>query len=171
MKVTHAVEIERGPESVFSWLDDPSRATTWIASVSRTEILHRTKGLVGTTFRETVADENGSIELEGVVTACRPNQEIAFLLSGPSNVAAVEYRLERVANGTRLTMVANIHSRGAVKVLSFITWPLFKQKVLGQVRRECAELTRLCESGQTHADEPSPRSLEVGTGGVHDDPQ
>ncbi len=171
MKITHAVEIEREPESVFSWLDDPARATVWMSSVSRTEILHRTPNLVRTTFRETVADENGSTELEGAVTVCRPNQEIAFSLSGPFNRAAVEYRLERVANGTRLTMVADLCFKGTVKVLSFVMWPLFKRKVLSQFRREFAELKRLCESGLTQTDKPSPESPDVGTGDDDDDPQ
>ena len=154
MKITHTVEIERQPASVFPWLDDPAKATAWMSSVSRTEILHRTPDLVGTTFRETVADENGSTELEGVVTACRPSQEIAFHLDGQFNEVAVEYRLEEIANGTRLTMRAEVHFKGALKVLSYMMWPLFKRKVLDQFRRECAELKRLCESRPAHADQP-----------------
>ena len=146
MKLTYALEIERPPTSVFPWLDDPTKASAWMSSVSRTEILHRTPDLVGTTFRETIADENGSTELQGVVTACRPNQEIAFHLDGQFNAVTVEYRLEEVAFGTRLTMRADVHFKGTLKLLSFMMWPLFKRKVLGQFRRECADLKRLCES-------------------------
>ena len=68
----------------------------WMTSVSKTEFLHRTPHMIGTTFREVVADENGSTELQGVVRDYRPNQRIAFHLYGPYNVVDVEYRLETV---------------------------------------------------------------------------
>lgn len=147
MKLTYALEIERPPTSVFPWLADPVKASAWMSSVSRTEILHRTPDLVGTTFRETIADESGATELQGVVTACRPNEAIAFHLEGEFNAVDVEYRLEEVPFGTRLTMKATVHFKGALKLLSFVMWPLFERKVLDQLRRECAELKRLCESG------------------------
>jgi len=147
MKITHAVDIERQPGLVFSWLDDPARARAWMSSVSRTEILHRTPDLVGTTFRETVADDSGSTELQGVVTACRPNQEIAFHLDGQFNEVDVDYQLEEVRNRTHLTMHAEVRFKGVLKVLSLLMWPLLKRKVVRQFRRECAELKRLCESG------------------------
>ncbi len=151
MKITHAIEIERQPQCVFSWLDDPARATAWMSSVSKTEILHRTPDRVGTTFRETVADERGSTELHGVVTACSPNREIAFHLDGQFHDVDVDYRLEEVANGTRLTMRAQIGFKGPLKVLSFLLWPIFKRKVLVQFRREFAELKRLCEAAPPDA--------------------
>lgn len=146
MKLMHKVDIEQCPEIVFSWLDDPARATAWMSSVSKTEILHRTPDLVGTTFRETVADDGGSTELQGVVTACCPNQEIAFHLDGQFNEVDVEYRLQEVRDRTRLTMRAVVRFKGGLKLLSLLLWPLFKRKVLGQFRRECDELKRLCES-------------------------
>lgn len=146
MKLRHSVDIERRPEMVFSWLDDPARAAAWMSSVSKAEILHRTPDLVGTTFRETVADGHGSTELQGVVTACRPNQEIAFHLDGQYNEVDVDYRLEEVGGRTRLTMRAEVRFKGLQRALSLLVWPLFKAKVLGQFRRECAELKRLCES-------------------------
>jgi carbon monoxide dehydrogenase subunit G len=145
MKITHAVEIERQPSCIFSWLEDPAKAIAWMSSVSNTEILHRTLDLVGTTFRETVVDEHGSTELRGVVTACRTNQEIAFHLDGQFNWVDVAYRLEELAHGTRLTMHAEVHFKGVLRVLSLVMWPLFKRKVLDQFRSECAELKRLCE--------------------------
>ncbi len=145
MRLSHAIKIACQPERVFSWLDDPARAATWMSCVARTEILQRTPDLVGTTFRETVVDENGATELLGVVTACRPNREIAFHLDGQLNRVDVEYRLEKVAQGTRLTMRAEVRCKGVLKAVSFLLWPLLRKKVLGQFRRECAELKRRCE--------------------------
>ncbi len=146
MKLAHEVDIERRPDVVFSWLADPVRAAAWMSSVAKTEILHRTPDLVGTRFRETVADAGGSTELQGVVTACRPNREIAFHLDGRFNEVDVGYRLEEGRERTRLTMRAEIRFKGGLRWLSLLAWPLFKRKAMGQFRRECAELKRLCES-------------------------
>lgn len=154
VKLTHAVDIESTPGHVFSWLDDPARAGLWMSSVSRTEILHRTPDLVGTTFREIVSDEHGATELQGVVTACVPNRQIAFHLDGQFNAVDVEYRLDEVATGTRLTMRADVRFKGTLRLMSMVMWPLFKRKVLGQFRRECAELKRVCERQPAPAEPP-----------------
>lgn len=145
MRLTHRIDIKQRPEGVFSWLDDPARAVAWMSSVSKAEILHRTPGLVGTTFRETIADARGSTEMQGVVTACEPSQVIAFHLVGRFNDVAVEYRLEDLHGRTRLTVRADIRFKGALRILSFLTWPAFKCRALDQLRRELAELKRLCE--------------------------
>jgi carbon monoxide dehydrogenase subunit G len=145
MILTYAIEIDRRPDQVFPWIADPERAMTWMTSVSGGEILKRTPDLVGTTFRETVSDKNGSTELRGVVTACRPNQSLAFHLEGEFNKADVEYTLARIPRGTRLTMRAEVRFKGIVRVLGVLLRPVFRRKVLGQFAREFDELKRLCE--------------------------
>ena len=114
--------------------------------MTRTEILHRTPDLVGTTFLETVAGMGGSTELHGVVTACQASRVIAFRLGEPFNAVDVEYRLEEVRDGTRLTMRAVLRFKGVLKVLGPLLWPALKRRVLAQFRAECAELKRLCET-------------------------
>ena len=119
MKISHAIDILSPPEDVFLWIGSPERAMGWMTSVSRTEFLHRTPDMVGATFREVVADEKGSTELQGVVTDYRPNQRIAFHLYGPYNVVDVEYRLETIevdADGRRALQVLSVadeHRDGA----------------------------------------------------------
>lgn len=134
MRLEERVDIEQRPEGVFSWLEDPTRAVVWMSSVSKTEILHRTPGLVGTTFRETVADAGGSAELEGVVTACEPKRVIAFHLEGRFNDVDVEYRLDEVQGRTRLTVRADLRFKGALAVSSFLLWPVFKRKASALLR-------------------------------------
>ncbi len=147
MKISHAIEIERPSENVFPWLEDPAKAVVWMSGVSKTEILHRTPELVGTTFREIVADESGSTDLVGVVTDFSPNRLIAFHLEGQFNDVDVEYRLDEANRGTRLSMQSDIRFKGALRLLSMLMWPLFKSKVLGQFRKDCERLKRLCEDG------------------------
>lgn len=42
---------------------------TWMSSVTKTEILNETPDMVGTTFREIVAENGQGTELHGVITA------------------------------------------------------------------------------------------------------
>jgi carbon monoxide dehydrogenase subunit G len=110
MNLKHVIDIDQAPERVFSWLDDPERAMKWMSSVSKTEILHRTSDLIGTTFRETVRDSSGATELHGVVTACSPPRLMSFHLEGQFNDVDVEYCLETVKNRTRLNVRATIRT-------------------------------------------------------------
>ncbi len=149
MKISHTIDILRPPEDVFLWIGSPERAMVWMTSVSKTEFLHRTPEVIGTTFREVVADENGSTELQGVVTDYRPDQRIAFHLSGTYNIVDVEYRLEAIEGRTRLTQTADVRFKSFLWLLSIVMAPIFKRKLLEQVRREFADLKELCERGTT----------------------
>jgi len=62
-------------------------------------------------------------------------------------VVDVEYCLEEIENCTRLTQNADIRFKSFMKVLSFLIWPLFKKKIMGQSQQEFAKLKELCERG------------------------
>jgi len=145
MNISYTIEINSTPEKVFYWLSDPERAKVWMSSVSKTEILHETTDMVGTTFRETVEEDGQGTELCGKVTAYQPNQLIAFHLEGDFNVVDVEYRLEALEGQTLLTQSSTIRFKSFVKILMFFAGPAFKKKILGQLQREFTELKKLCE--------------------------
>ena len=107
MKISYTIDINNTPEKVFNWLNNPKRALEWMSSVSKAELLHETSDMVGTAFRETVEEDGRGTEMHGVVTDYKPNQLIAFHLSGKFNVVDVEYRLEEIDNRTRLTQNSN----------------------------------------------------------------
>ena len=145
MKLTYTIDINSTLENVFSWIGIPERALVWQTSVSKTEILHETPNMIGTTFRETVEENGRGTEMRGVVTDYRENQVLAMHLSGKYNNVDAEYRLEEIEGCTRLTMSSNIRFRSFLKILSIILWPVFKKKLLRQLDREYATLKRLCE--------------------------
>ncbi len=147
MKILQTIEILRQPEDVFLWIGSPEKAMVWMTSVSRTEFLRRTPDMIGTTFREIVADEKGSTELQGVVTDYRPNQLIAFHLSGAYDVVDVEYRLEAIEGGTRVTQTADVRFKSFLWLMSILMGSRFKKKLDEQVSREFARLKELCERG------------------------
>ena len=145
MKLTYTIDINSTPEIVFSWLGTPERAMMWQTSVSKTEILHETPNMIGTTFREVVEENGRRVEMNGVVTDYRKDQVLAMHLDSKYNNVDVEYRLEEIGGRTRLTMISNIRLRSFLRVLSIILCPAFKKKLLGQLNREYASLKELCE--------------------------
>ena len=145
MKLTYTMDINSTPEIVFSWLGTPERAMMWQTSVSKTEILHETPNMIGTTFREIVEENGRRVEMNGVVTDYRKDQVLAMHLDSKYNNVDVEYRLEEIGGRTRLTMISNIRLRSFLRVFSIILWPAFKKKLLGQLNREYASLKELCE--------------------------
>ena len=145
MKLTYTIDINSAPEIVFSWLGTPERAMEWQLNISRTEILHETPNMIGTTFREIVEENGHSVEMSGVVTDYRENQVLAMHLGGKYNNVDVEYHLEEIEGRTRLTISSNIRFRSFLKILSIILCPAFKKKLMGQLNREYARLKELCE--------------------------
>lgn len=147
MKISHTIDINSTPETVFQWLNDPTRAMDWMSSVSQTELLHETVETVGTIFRETVGEDGRSTDLWGVITDYRPNRSISFHLEGESHAVDVEYCLEPMGNGTRLTQNATVRFTTLfMKVFGLFLGPLFKKQVLEQSQMEFARLKQLCEA-------------------------
>lgn len=145
MKISEVVDIKRTREEVFYWLGDPQRAMMWMTSVSKGEILHQTPEMVGTTFRETVEEDGRGTELQGIITGWTPNERIAFHLSGQYNVVDVEFRLEEIEDGTRLTQNAEVRFKSFTKVLMILMGPKFKRQVTEQSQQELVRLKELCE--------------------------
>lgn len=152
MNISYTVEINSPPEKVFYWIGDPERAKVWMSSVSKTEILHQTPDMVGTTFRETVEEDGQGTELVGEVTAYQPNQLLAFHLEGDFNVVDVEYRLKAFEGKTHLTQNSTVRFKSFIKILVFFAGSAFKKKILGQLQKEFAELKRLCEEDVSSKD-------------------
>ena len=145
MNISITIDIKNSPDKVFYWLDDPSRTIKWMTSVSKTEIVSQTPGMVGTTFRERVEEDGRGTELRGVVTDFVSNQRLAFHLESDFNTVDVSYTLEEQGELTRLSQTAKIHFKGWLKVFSILFGPLFKRKITNQARSEFARLKALCE--------------------------
>ena len=84
MKLSYSIDINSTSETLFGWLGRPEKAMHWMTSVSKTEMLHETPNMIGTTFREIVEEDGQGIEMEGVVTGYEPNKFISFHLNSQS---------------------------------------------------------------------------------------
>ena len=145
MKIASSIDIKSSPEAVFGWLENPQKAMQWMTSVSGGEILHETPERVGTTFREVVEDENGSMEMHGMITGFEANNSIAFHLESRVNIVDVEYRVEKIDEGTRLDYQANIKWKFPVNIISIFVSKKMRQGILSQLRDELSKLKELCE--------------------------
>jgi carbon monoxide dehydrogenase subunit G len=146
MKISHAIEIERSPEEVFSWIKDPERAKEWMTSVAETELLSGTPNTVGSTFREVVRDQNSETEMHGVVTGYEENQMLSFHLRGEYNTVDVEFRVKKIGARTRVTQSADIRWRGFMKVMSIFLGRRIKKEIMAQSQSEFETLKTLCET-------------------------
>ncbi len=147
MKLQYSLVINSTPEIVFSWLSTPEKAVVWQTSVTKTEILHQTKDMIGTTFRETLAENGRSTEMHGIVTEYNKNQRLAMKLNGDYNDVNVEYLIKPVENYTCLTINSTIKFKSFLRIASIILRPVIRKKLLAQLHKEYARLKELCEYG------------------------
>jgi len=145
MKIASSIDIKSSPEIVFGWLENPEKAMQWMTSVSSGEILHETPDRVGTTFREVVQDEGGSMEMHGMITGFESDKSIAFHLESRVNIVDVEYRVEKIDEGARLDYEANIKWKFPVNIISIFLGKKMMQSILAQLQDELNKLKELCE--------------------------
>jgi carbon monoxide dehydrogenase subunit G len=146
MKISSIIEINSTPQEVFTWLENPEKARVWMTSVSEGEILRETVDRVGTTFREVVEDEDGSIEMHGMITGFETDKSIAFHLESRVNTVDVEYRVEKTVEGARLDYHADIEWKFPMNIISLIMGKKIRQNIIGQLAGELNQLKELCES-------------------------
>lgn len=148
MNLIYSIEIESTPEAVFNWIGSPEKAMQWMTSVTKTEMLHQTPEMVGSTFRETVAEGGKGIEMQGKVTGYQLNESISFHLESRVNQVDVKYKVEQTPNGARLTQDANVQWKFPVNLFSLFMGSKFKQNLLDQTGEELGRLKALVEGEQ-----------------------
>jgi carbon monoxide dehydrogenase subunit G len=145
VRITSSIDINSTPEVVFSWLENPQKAMQWMTSVASEVITHETPERVGTTFREIVQDESGSMEMQGTITGFEANESIAFHLESKVNIVNVEYRVEKAGERTRLEYDANIEWKFPVNIISIFMGRKMRQGIFAQLQDELSKLKKLCE--------------------------
>jgi hypothetical protein len=145
MKISISININSTQEIVFCWLENPEKAMKWMTSVTKGEIIYESPDIVGTTFRETVEDESGSIEMEGFISGYQPNKSISFHLSSRVNIVDVAYSIEEIPTGVLLTNLANVKWKFPVNIISLFIGKKMKENIIAQSNEELSKLKVLCE--------------------------
>jgi len=147
MKISFSIDINSPHATVFEWVENPEKAMQWMTSVAGGEILHETPERIGTTFREVVEEDGKGVEMQGVITDFKPGRSISFHLTSRVNAVDVEFRVEAIQTGTRLTQTANVRWKFPVNVISIFMGGKIKQSIRNQSQQEFERLKELCESG------------------------
>ena len=145
MKVSCSIDISSTPETVFHWLGRPEYAMVWMTTVSKTEMLHETPDMVGSTFREYVEEDGQGIEMQGVVTGYVPNKSISFHLDSRVNTVDVDYLIEGAHEGVRLSENENVVWKFPMNIISIFTGTILRQNLVEQLREEFNKLKELSE--------------------------
>jgi len=145
MKITASVDIACPVDTVWDWIGTPEKAVKWQLDVSKTEMLDEMPDMVGSTFRETVADEGGSTEMRGTITGWEQNRLVSMHLEGDYNVVEIKWSLDDLGGRTRVTADSDIRFKGMLGVASAMMRPVFKKKIRNQLNEEFARLKKLCE--------------------------
>lgn len=98
----HSLVIGCAPDLVFAWIEDPERARQWQPDVAGGEVLHAEPGMVGTEFREVLADGRGHVEMHGRITEFRPGTSMAVRLEGQGMTVTARYEVSPHPAGTLL---------------------------------------------------------------------
>ena len=117
-----------------------------MTSVSKTEIIHQTPGLTGTTFRETVEEDGQGLEMQGIITSFEPGKSISFHLTSRIHEVDVEHRVEQLGDGARLTQNAIIRWKFPMSLISLIIGAKMRRGIIDQSQQELGKLKELCES-------------------------
>jgi hypothetical protein len=131
---------------VFPWIAEPEKAMQWQSNVKATEILVSKPELVGTTFKEEIAEDGQSLEIRGVITKFVEHQIVAFHLESKIHEIDVSYSLEGVNEATRVTVEATISWKFPLNLLIVFIGRKMKTGIAEQLKREIFELKRICEA-------------------------
>ena len=146
MRISSSIEVHSSPQTVFAWLSSPEKARQWMKNVAEGEILHETAERVGTTFREVVEEEGGRIEMQGSITGFEQDRRISFHLASKIHELDVDYRVEEIGTGIRVSVDSSIHWKFPVNILSLFMGAKMRSGITDQLGKELEELKKLCEA-------------------------
>jgi uncharacterized protein YndB with AHSA1/START domain len=145
---TFTIDIAAPPARVFQWIYDPSRNRQWLPNLVEAEVLTSVPGEVGNTFRQVYVDNGRRIEMTGTVTGYEQDRYLACELTGPFTLR-VDYRLEDLGGGTRVTQNSAVQMKGFMKVIGLLLAPLMKKMAAKNSGSSFGKLKQLAEAEQS----------------------
>lgn len=137
-------------ERVWHLIDDPAQLNRWMEGLVESRDLDGgAPRRVGSRFVQRIREGGRETEYQGEITDYEPPSRLGLTIGNRIFAMRVLYRLERVAEGTRLDYSAGLERGGAfVRVMS----SLFGWLTRRILRRQMARLKALAEAPIT----PSP---------------
>ncbi len=146
MKITAETTIAKPPEEVFPWIAEPENARKWQPGVKETEILAATPDRIGTTFRETVEEDGGALDMEGTITEFVPDRLIGFQIRSRVHDFAVRYRVEAEGRNTKVSIEADIRWKFPMNLVVLFAGRKMEAELRKQMQEELSGLKNYCEA-------------------------
>ena len=142
MRFVNAVEIECPVGEVFSFLADFENVPRWNYAIVETRKVSPGPVGVGTTYRQIRSLPRRSEE-SFEVSAFEPDRKLAIRGTLGPFASELEYRLEPLPAGTRVTNEVELRPRGIIGLIG----QAGSSKIRDAMARNLRELKRLLESG------------------------
>ena len=128
MKNTDSIQIDAPRARVFTLINDPESLKQWIPNLIENDIIVNTEAGVGSKFRQVYLENGRRMEMEGVVTAYEQDRHLACHIRGKPFDLLVEYQLEDISGGTRLTQDSEVIFKSLpMQVMGFFMKPMMKK--------------------------------------------
>ncbi len=146
MKIQYLIDIQAPPAVVFGWLDDSEKLKIWMPSIVEDEVIDAVEGRVGSQFRQVILENGERIESKGTVTGYVQDERLAIRLENKGFELDVDYHLEPIPGGTRLTQTVDIRFLGMMKRVSWLISLVGRKSATGQLKETLTRLKKCCEN-------------------------
>ena len=105
---TNAIDLDHPPERVFALLADVARTPEWLSRCTAVEVIGSDPPASGTPLRFTFLQGEKPGVMTGTIIAFEPAMRIAFHYGDKLFAITVDFRLTKIATGTRLIETLDI---------------------------------------------------------------
>lgn len=144
MNIVQSIVIERPPEEVWDVVSDLETHTSWRPALREFRQVSDGPLGVGSRIREVLAWRGREIVIEDEVTAFEPPHRLGLRGGWAAADFDVDFRLEPVAEGTRVTMAWPLHPKSLLLKLAA---PFMGGAMRKATREELELLKQQVESG------------------------
>jgi carbon monoxide dehydrogenase subunit G len=114
VRITESIEIAESPERVWAVVSDLETHTAWRPALVEFQQVSDAPLQVGSRIREVLRFGGRRIEIEDVVTALDPPSRLSLHGSWKAADFGVDFALEPVGTGTRVTMDWPLHPKSVL---------------------------------------------------------
>ena len=158
VRVEHTVVIYRPVKEVFEFLTDPENNRLWQDGVVKSRKISEGRVNVGTRGEDIRKYLGREFQTTYEIVEYQPDKKLRFKsLSGPMKFEG-SYTLESVNEGTRFSFSI----QGEAGPFAALMGALAERMARKQVERDAANLKRLLESNQHHADREGTNTSPAG---------
>ncbi|MGD8584334.1 MAG: SRPBCC family protein [Chloroflexota bacterium] len=137
-----SVQIDRPQEQVFAYVADESNLARWNSAVQSVHHTSPGPARVGATYNMVRQLPQGQVENTYKITAFQPDEALAIETTSGPTPFRYDYRFEPVANGTKLSLSAEVKTSG----LAGLVTPLLSHGIRRGVEANLATLKQILET-------------------------